>query len=182
MVPSRGFTLIELLVVIAIIGILSSVTLSALNAARAKARDAARITAINQMRAALENYYANTGRYPGSTFGSFASTHDTANGGACGYNSNWCVFESLMTPYIPRLPRDDAGGEFVDRRFNYKSNSPYQQYGLSVRLETTHTAATGDGGFYTNMYEVGGLPTYCKEKYNASWLNWDSANACVGGN
>jgi prepilin-type N-terminal cleavage/methylation domain-containing protein len=49
----RGFTLIELLVVIAIIGVLSSVVLASLNTARAKARDARRVSDLQEIRNAL---------------------------------------------------------------------------------------------------------------------------------
>lgn len=52
-----GFTLIELLVVIAIIGLLASVVLVSLNSARAKSRDAKRLSDIRQFANALEMYY-----------------------------------------------------------------------------------------------------------------------------
>lgn len=61
---NKGFTLIELLIVIAIIGILSSVVLSSLNAARLKARNVARISQLNQIRKSLELYYDDHGAYP----------------------------------------------------------------------------------------------------------------------
>ncbi len=60
----RGFTLIELLVVIAIIGLLSSVVLASLNTARAKARDARRVSDAKQVQTALEFYYNDYGHYP----------------------------------------------------------------------------------------------------------------------
>ena len=60
----KGFTLIELLVVIAIIGLLSTLSVLALNGARARARDAKRISDIKQMQTALEMYYNEYNVYP----------------------------------------------------------------------------------------------------------------------
>jgi len=60
----KGFTLIELLVVIAIIGLLSTMSVLALNSARARARDAKRISDIKQIQTALEMYYNDNNDYP----------------------------------------------------------------------------------------------------------------------
>lgn len=61
----RAFTLIELLVVIAIIGLLSTIVLSSLNAARIKSRDARRIADMKQLQLALAVYAdANSLGYP----------------------------------------------------------------------------------------------------------------------
>lgn len=59
-----GFTLIELLVVIAIIGLLSTLAVIALGTARAKARDAKRVSDIKQIQSALELYNSDKGGYP----------------------------------------------------------------------------------------------------------------------
>ena len=72
----KAFTLIELLVVIAIIGLLSTLSIIALNSARAKARDAKRISDVKQMQVALEMYYNDMGDYPATATagGTIAST------------------------------------------------------------------------------------------------------------
>jgi len=72
MKKGAGFTLIELLVVIAIIGLLSTLSLVALNVARQKARDALRTADVKQIMTALELYYNDQGSYPAS--GSFSTT------------------------------------------------------------------------------------------------------------
>jgi prepilin-type N-terminal cleavage/methylation domain-containing protein len=62
----QGFTLIELLVVIAIIGLLSTLSILALNTARARARDVKRVADVKQIQTALEMYYNEFGAYPTS--------------------------------------------------------------------------------------------------------------------
>jgi prepilin-type N-terminal cleavage/methylation domain-containing protein len=62
----KAFTLIELLVVIAVIALLSTLSVVALGGARAKARDARRLSDIKQIQTALEMYLDSSGTYPAS--------------------------------------------------------------------------------------------------------------------
>ena len=66
MIKKKGFTLIELLVVVAIIGLLATLSVVALNTARAKARDAKRVADVKQIQTALELYYNDNSGYPTS--------------------------------------------------------------------------------------------------------------------
>lgn len=75
-----GFTLIELLVVIAIIGLLSTLSILALNTARARARDAKRVADVKQIQTALEMYYNDTGDYPGQASITPGAPIGSANG------------------------------------------------------------------------------------------------------
>ncbi|HNX11271.1 MAG TPA: FISUMP domain-containing protein [bacterium] len=67
MTHKKAFTLVELLVVIAIIGLLATISVIALQGARAKARDARRVGDIKQITTALELFFNNAGRYPNAT-------------------------------------------------------------------------------------------------------------------
>ena len=62
----KAFTLIELLVVIAVIALLSTLSVVALSSARAKSRDARRLSDIKQIQTALEMYLDSSGTYPAS--------------------------------------------------------------------------------------------------------------------
>ncbi|MFA7088218.1 MAG: prepilin-type N-terminal cleavage/methylation domain-containing protein, partial [Patescibacteria group bacterium] len=76
----EGFTLIELLVVIAIIGLLSTLSILALNSARARARDAKRIADVKQIQTALEMYYNDVGDYPATASVTPGSILSSTNG------------------------------------------------------------------------------------------------------
>lgn len=100
-----GFTLIELLVVIAIIGLLSSVVLTSVNAARARARDAARQATLKSIQVALALYYSTNNAYPTGAFSSEPNDAWGDNGG------NW--IPGLAPTYIGALPRDPKGGNSI---------------------------------------------------------------------
>lgn len=70
----KGFTLIELITVVAIIGILATIVTISVMSARVKGRDAQRLAALQQIRAALDQYAVENGHYP-----STSSDNTTAN-------------------------------------------------------------------------------------------------------
>lgn len=86
----KGFTLIELLVVITIIGVVSSIILTNVSKARAKARDTRRISDIHQLKIALELYYSANNAYP----------PENGNGRLDALNV------LVSNGYIPELPND----------------------------------------------------------------------------
>jgi len=103
----KGFTLIELLVVISIISLLSSIILTTVNSARAKARDAVRKSDMNQIKMALDLYYNDHGLYPlqfGSGWGGVSTGPSCGtNGTTSGSNS---YIQGLTPSYMEKLPVD----------------------------------------------------------------------------
>ena len=104
----KGFTLIELLVVVAIMGMLAALAVVALNNARARARDARRISDVKQIQTALELYFLDNNDYPpgddihlGSPTGGCFS--DTCFAGTCGV----LVTYMGIVPLNP-APNDDG--------------------------------------------------------------------------
>ena len=74
-INKSGFTLVELLIVIIVIGILASIVLVTFNGSQAKARDARRISDLNNIADAIGSYRAKFG-------------NDISTGSGCGYQGN----------------------------------------------------------------------------------------------
>lgn len=136
--PARaGFTLVELLVVISIIGLLSSIVLTSVNSARAKARDARRIADLDQIRTALEFYFDANGFYPQSNCGWDCNEYRYS------YDSSWDSLAADLAPYLPTLPKDPinsacppwSAGCHSYTYGNVGRNSQRVQYDLTANLE-----------------------------------------------
>jgi prepilin-type N-terminal cleavage/methylation domain-containing protein len=185
-----GFTLIELLIVMSIISLLSSIILSSLSTARAKARDATRISFTNQLRLALESFHSDMGYYPmiKDGVGSESSCgSQTENWGHC---DRLYTLANLLSPYIKFNPSQLSNATQGNYYYWYTSYGTaegvyapgqWDSYGLMVFLEGNGGA--NDGGYFSNAYEVGPDPAYCMNKYTGTSRNWTSYNTrCAGGN
>lgn len=100
MKKQKGFTLIELLVVIAVISLLASIIFTTVQGVMKKARDAQRMSDLEQIRLALELFYLDKGYYPQSSCGW------DCNGYRNSHTSSWDAFAADLAPYMKTLPKD----------------------------------------------------------------------------
>lgn len=127
----KGFTLIELLVVIAIIGLLSTMSVVALNNARQKSRDAKRLSDMKQVQTALELYFTDESEYPASV--TFSGTGSIA---------------SSTRTYMAAVPRSpspkDGGATCTSDNYIYTMNDSGASYDIYYCLgEATGGVAAG---------------------------------------
>jgi prepilin-type N-terminal cleavage/methylation domain-containing protein len=123
----KGFTIVELMVVIAIIGILSGIILTSLMGSKSKARDAQRISDLNQIQLAIEQYFDRCGQYP-----------LTLTPGA----DNGCPVVGAtqidLGTYISVIPTDPTGG--VPYGYIVNNQSYPTDYVLHAQLENQNAA------------------------------------------
>lgn len=136
----KGFTLIELLIVVAIIGVLSAVVLVSLNSARAKGRDAKRMSDMRQMQNAIELYMADNG-------GSAPEVGAVIDRSPISWGS---LPAELVPDYIPELPKDpcgiSCGSHFIYGYSSPSSNnsSSFAEYGDTYGLEAKFEVTGGN--------------------------------------
>ncbi len=128
--------MVELLVVIAIIGILATLLLLQLGVARQRARDAARISHINQVRTAVELYFDDNGTYPiVATFAGLAALGTAPN--------------TFVPKYLTQLPVDPLNTTVYMYKYAYSPAGTATKYQLSAELEQWSAALNGDADINT---------------------------------
>lgn len=128
----RGFTLIELLVVIAIIGILASIVLVSLGGARAKARDARRMSDIRQISLAMEMFNNDNANYQAIAGGTAPALAR--------------ITTLAITNYLDPLPKDPGGG--TNATCNNTAGAAYCGFTSPAGPDYCIVAALEGGGFF----------------------------------
>jgi prepilin-type N-terminal cleavage/methylation domain-containing protein len=160
--PRRGFTLVELLVVIAIIGILVTLLLPAVQAAREAARRMQCANNIRQFGIALHNYHSAFGTFPTGQYSQHfpgRNCGDAGWDGLCIYNLPHLTFMVWMYMYIEEgstFDRMDPGG-FTGRDENA---AWYTVWDGDILAKTVPTFLCPSDGIGVNPWSPSGHPDF----------------------
>jgi prepilin-type N-terminal cleavage/methylation domain-containing protein len=149
MKKTKGFTLIEMIVVVAIIAILMGIVITKSSDAKAKSRDAKRISDIANMQLSLELYFDRCNQYPALTNNPLNSAYKIPD-----LNSgSTCPSGITLATFLGKVPTPPLTGEF----YEYSLNTNSTDYVLKAMLEKsnpaltdidhTKTYSTSNGGF-----------------------------------
>jgi len=131
----RGFTLIEVLVAATIIAVLTSIGVVSYQAANRRARDAKRKADLEQIRAALEMYKADSNWYP---------------------SGSWIDVSGLpITGYLSPIPSPPKTGEVYYYNAANPSDGHYYGYCLSSKMEGSITNPSSSCTYSGSGYNYG---------------------------
>lgn len=132
-----GFTVLELLIVVAVFGLLATLAILSFNSARAKLRDAQRISDVSVLRASLSRYWLEKATYPSNQNLELASPG--SNSDRLTANGFTAASESTQI-YLERVPVGPRSGEYY--RYTGGPN------GYSIRFRTERDTALGKPNIY----------------------------------
>jgi len=140
----RGFTLVELLIVMVIISILAGLGAANYIQTRKRGNDGKRAADLNNLRNALEMYYADNHEYPD---GAAISTWGEANG------TNLSELISDYTRQIPTDPKSSAT-PYMYKGLDFGADGKADCYCLSALTEVEENGNTAPGS--CSHYDPGG--------------------------
>lgn len=122
----KKFSLFELLLVIGILGVLSTFSIILIGNAREKARDAARLEDMTEIKTALELYFNDTNKYPEAKEPVVLGSGNFD----CLASSGWAAI-GCDTSYLADVPANPTPGGVP-----YRYSSDTATYKVEFQLET----------------------------------------------
>ena len=133
-----GFTILEGLIVLAVFGVFATLAVLSLNSARARMRDAQRLSNVSIVRTALSRYWLEKATYPASTgvdLGAPGTNTDALT--ADGFVDREDIKDKQVYIQVPAGPN---AGEY----YHYKGNPN----GFSIRFKTERDTDLGKANIY----------------------------------
>ena len=133
-----GFTILEVLIVLAVFGLLATLAVLSLNSARARVRDAQRLSDVSTVRAALSQYWLEKATYPASGGVNLGQPGTNTEGFS---GAGFVKHDDAQAPiYLNRLPTGPKSGEY----YRYRGGAN----GYSIRFQTESDTEFGKANVY----------------------------------
>lgn len=161
---NKGFTLIELLVVIAIIGLLASIVLVSLNSARAKARDARRVSEMKAIQTAIEMYADDHNGEYFSTGGHLVCLGIPSSEQCWGGPHGNDALNTALAPYLAKIPKDPLYGGRIYGAYTYRSPGKWWLPVIGAKI-----------GAYSISFQPDKYPSNDNDCLKWRWAAWDES-------
>ncbi|MDP2586963.1 MAG: type II secretion system protein [Candidatus Komeilibacteria bacterium] len=170
----RGFTLIELLVVISIIGLLSTLAVVSLNNARAKARDARRLSDLKAIQTAIEIYRDDNNDYVPNL-----AVNNKWVDTIAGMNSGTDIYLPAGAPVDPD-PTRAVGQPNEAKSYVYCVSTDLTFYLMHANLEVSPPASGLSGALNPVTYPGGSCVNVAGSVDPATVICDGNLNFCLG--